>query len=215
MTSLERPQDEMANVITHGIGLLLSVAAACCLMERVQHQANAKVIACGIYSITLVLVFGTSTLSHLFHDLRWRRRFRTLDQACIFLLIAGTYTPVAVAYVYRGWWPLVLVCIWCLALIGVLRVTQVRDLSRKDKILFGLMGFLPAVTLGELFRFAPTEVIVGVIMGGACYSFGAIFLRISTTVRYAHAIWHLFVVLGAAFHFWAILAAMSDRHTSY
>lgn len=211
MTSLERPQDEMANVITHGMGFLFSLAAAAFLVERVHQQSTARIVACDLYSASLILVFGASTLSHLCYSLDWRRRFRTLDQASIFLLIAGTYTPFATVYLCQGRWYAVLIIMWLLALLGVLRTVHVRDLSRNDKVLFGVMGFLPSVTLTELSRRAPTAVIVGIILGGACYSIGAIFLRFSGTVRYSHAIWHTFVVAGGTFHYWAVLVAISDH----
>lgn len=209
MTSLTRPQDEMVNAMTHAVGFVLSLLAAACLLERVHHQSIARIVACTIYAATLVLVFGVSTLSHLFYDLNWRRRFRTLDQAVIFLLIAGTYTPLAAVYLSEGWWLGILVAMWILAFIGIFRVAQVRDLSRKDKALFGLMGFVPSVTLIKLSQVAPSEVIIGIIIGGACYCVGAIFLRFSAAVRYMHAVWHTFVLAGSGFHYWSILIAIS------
>jgi hemolysin III len=211
MTSPIRPNDEMANVISHGIGFLLSLAASRHLMTQVSGQSIAIIVACGIYSLTLVVMYGCSTLSHIFYDLKWRQRFRTLDQVSIFLLIAGTYTPFAVAHLDHGWWRLVLIAMWGLALLGTLRVLQVQDLSRNDKFTYGLLGYLPVVTLAELSRQAPTTVVLWIIAGGACYSVGAIFLRLSSSVPYAHAVWHTFVVAGSACHYQAILMAVTSR----
>lgn len=209
MTSLERPDDEMANAITHGIGFLLTVAASGYLLIRAACQSPAIICACSIYAITLMLVYGASTLSHLFHNTTLRRRFRTLDQACIFLLIAGTYTPLAVLFLYRAGWQIVLVLMWILAFVGAARVYQVRDLSRKDKFLFAVMGVLPIVTLGELFHRAPADVVWWIVLGGICYGAGAPFLRFSAAFRYSHAIWHLMVVAGSACHYVAIIRALS------
>lgn len=211
MTSLVRPNDEMANVISHGFGFLLSLAATGHLMARVDDQSIALIISCGVYCATLILVYGSSTLSHLFYDLIWRRRLRMLDQATIFLLIAGTYTPLAVKYLDHGWWRLILIAMWSLALLGTVRVLRVHDLSRNDKFIYGFLGYLPVVTLGEICRQSPMAVVLWIIAGGACYSVGAIFLRLSSSVRYAHAVWHILVLAGSTCHYAAILIATADR----
>lgn len=211
MTSLNRPDDELANLTTHGVALLVSLVAAAHLMFTVADRSSAIRFSCVVYSFSLILVYGASTLSHLFYDLSWRRRFRTLDQASIFMLIAGTYTPLSVKYLNHGWWPLILIAMWVLAFAGAIRVFQIGDLPRMDKALYGLLGILPAVTLGELFRQAPSAVVFWVVAGGAGYGLGAPFLRFSASRRFAHAIWHLFVVVGSACHYWAILLAVSDR----
>lgn len=210
MTSVIRPADEMANVVTHGLGFLLGLAAAGHLIQRVASRSASLVTACGIYVVALLLVYACSTLSHLFYDIAWRQRFRTLDQASIFLLIAGTYTPFAVMYLNHGGWQWLLVGMWGLACLGVWRVAHVRDLSRTDKSFYGLMGFLPVVGLGELSRHSPGIVILWIIAGGACYSLGSLFLRFSAPVRYAHAVWHMLVVAGSGCHYWAILLAISN-----
>ena len=208
MTSRERPADELANLLTHGAGLLICLPATAILMSLAARSPLRVTLACALYSFTLVLVYACSTLSHLFFDIRWRQVFRTADQACIFLLIAGTYTPVAVIYLNQGWWWLVLALMWLLALAGVYRVLRVRDLSRVDKFGFGVMGFAPIVTLAELYKQASPVFVAWIIAGGACYCVGAIFLRMSAQIRYSHACWHLFVLAGSACHFRAILLAL-------
>ncbi|MDZ4685374.1 MAG: hemolysin III family protein [Planctomycetaceae bacterium] len=160
MTSLARPPDEFANFITHGLGFLLSLAAVGYLIAQIAGQPADLLAACSLYSMTLLLVYGSSTLSHLFYDSTWRQRFRTWDQASIFLLIAGTYTPFAVMYLDHGAWQWLLVCMWSLSTLGVWRVVQVRDLSSGDKLSYGVLGFLPVVALGELSQRAPSAVLV-------------------------------------------------------
>lgn len=211
MTSAIRPPDEVANLTTHGIGFLLSLLGATWLMVDVAEKPLPVMAACAIYSVSLLMVYGCSTLSHLFHDIALRQRFRTLDQASIFLLISGTYTPFAIIYWDRSSWRMLLPIMWLVAFGGIWRVLRVRDLSRADKVLFGVMGFLPVVTLVELARVAPMEIVVWIVIGGACYSLGTIFLRLSATVRYSHAIWHLFVMAGSASHYYAIVLAIHTR----
>lgn len=209
MTSSIRPPDELANVLTHGLGLLLSFLAAGSLMTHVADQSVRVRIGCGVYSVTLVLVYGSSTLSHLFYNVNWRGRFRTLDQACIFLLIAGTYTPFAMVYMNHGEWWLLLLVMWLVALVGVLRVLLVRDLPRIDKVLYGVLGMLPAIALPDLSRVASAALIAWIVAGGACYLLGTIFLRLSSVVRYAHAVWHVMVIMGSACHYRAVVLAVA------
>jgi hypothetical protein len=124
MTSEHRPVDETANQLTHGLGLVLSVVATVVMMWVVAGESARTIAACGVYCLTLILLYGASTLSHSFHNLDRRRLFRTLDQACIYLLIAGSFTPLAVVFLGRGWWWLILVAMWVLAFAGVLLVLR-------------------------------------------------------------------------------------------
>jgi hemolysin III len=201
-----RPVDEHANLITHAFGFLLSVIASSVLMILVvQRQPAERVIACGIYSVTLMGLYAASALSHVFHDLAWRRFFRTLDQACIFLLIAGSFTPLAVAFR----WPFLLGSLWILAIFGVILVLRMRNLTGMAKITYGILGWLPVVFLKSLYETMPLETFAWTVGGGVLYSVGTLFLRYDRRVRYFHAVWHTFVIAGSTCHFFAILSAMA------
>lgn len=208
MTSAERPADELANLLTHGIGFLLCLPAAAYLLGHVADRSPAIRAACDIYAATMLLTFGSSTLSHLFHDVERRRWYRTLDQASIFLFMAGTYTPFGVALLDHDGWQSLLVVMWLCAAAGVARVLQVRDLSGLDKSAFGVLGCLPAVSFGEMARQAPPGLLPWLYVGGACFGIGAVFLVLSARVRYAHALWHILVIAGCACQYRAILLAM-------
>lgn len=212
MTGEERPIDESANLLTHGFGFLLSIVATAVLMWTVRNESVRTIVPCGVYCLTLVLLYGASTLSHAFHDPVRRRFFRTLDQACIYLLIAGSFTPFAVIFLGRGWWWLVLISMWVLALAGVLLVLRMRDLNDAAKITYGLLGWLPAVSLWELYQVAPVEALVWLLAGGFFYSAGTLFLRIDQKVRYLHALWHAFVIAGSICHYIAILVYVVAGH---
>ncbi|MBS0203721.1 MAG: hemolysin III family protein [Planctomycetes bacterium] len=209
MTSPERPADELANLLTHVVGLVLSVVATGYLMLVAANATVPVMVACGFYSGSLIAVYCTSTLSHLFHDTARRRWYRALDQASIYLLITGTYTPLAVIYLSHGWWPVVLVLMWVCTLAGIVRVIQVRDLSRADKFTYGILGLMPIVSLFEFSRRGPASLVAMIVAGGACYLVGTVFLRLSSRVRYSHAVWHLLVMAGSACHYRAILIAVS------
>jgi len=208
MTSEARPPDEIANLLTHGVGFVLSLVATVCLMRTALGTSRSIEAACGIYCLTLVLLYGTSTLSHAFYEVTWRRLFRTLDQASIFLLIAGSFTPIAVIYLDRGRWWLLLAAMWLGATAGVLLVVRMRNLISGAKTAYGILGWLPVVALGELAQRAPQALLMWLITGGVCYSLGAIFLSVSGKMRYAHALWHTCVVAGSACHYLAILKAV-------
>ncbi len=206
MTSAQRPVDESANLITSGLGFLLSLVAAVYLMRLVVpgHQPR-TIVACGVYCSTLVVLYAASTLSHTFHDLELRRLFRTLDQACIFLLIAGSFTPYAVIFLNHGWWWLLLWTMWGLALTGVVFVLRRRDLSGPAKFSYGAMGWLPVVALWELYHRAPFDMLLWLVAGGAFYSIGGIFLALDRRVRYFHAVWHVLVVAGSICHYVGVI----------
>ena len=208
----KRPVDEVANLLTHGFGFLLSIAATVILMRMVASESARMIVACGVYCLTLILLYGASTLSHMFHDLDRRRLFRMLDQACIYLLIAGSFTPYAVIFLGRGWWWLVLISMWVLALAGVVIVIRRRNPSGAAKITYGLLGWLPVVSLWELYQVAPMEMLVWLLAGGVFYSTGTIFLRFDHEIRYLHALWHAFVIAGSICHYIGVLVYVAGSH---
>lgn len=205
MSADVRPIDETANLLTHGFGLLLSLPATAVLMTRVADKEFPVVVACGIYCLTLILLYAASALSHAFHDMRWRRFFRTVDQACIYLLIAGSFTPFGVVFLMHGSWWLLTAAVWLFAIAGVVLVIRLRNLSGTAMITYGILGWLPAVSLWELYQTAPLEMLLWFVAGGACYSIGTFFLRFDRIAQYMHATWHVFVIAGSACHYIAAL----------
>ena len=152
-----RPTDEHANLATHALGLLLSVIASAVLMALVgADHPRGSVLACGIYCFSLMAVYAASTLSHLFYDRARRRFYRTLDQACIYLLIAGSATPAAVAY----HWPVLLTAMWGLAGLGVVLVLRMGNLTSGARLTYGLIGWLPILALKSMLEAMPTEVLL-------------------------------------------------------
>lgn len=201
-----RPDDEIANLITHGGGFVLSLVASTVLLDLANDAHSWSVLAaCSVYSFTLVGLYGASTLSHLFYEHAWRRVCRTLDQAFIFLLIAGSFTPIATTFLHQGYWQLLLPAIWTLALAGVVMVLRMRNLTTRARTLYLVLGWFPAISLRVLLHAAPQPVLVWLIAGGMFYSVGTLFLWFDTRVRYFHALWHTFVIAGSICHYLAIL----------
>lgn len=197
--------DEHANFVTHGFGLLLAVLGSAVLMELVRDNHRDLVFGCAIYCFSLVGLYAASTLSHAFYDVRWRRFFRCLDQAFIFILIAGSFTPVAAEYLRDGWWPLLILAMWALALTGVAAVMWKGHLTAAAQTTYLLLGWLPVIALKTIVEAAPGEILFWILGGGLFYTVGTLFLWNDHRVRYLHALWHAFVVAGSACHFIAIL----------
>lgn len=211
MTSAIRPDDEWANLLTHAVGGLFSIMGSGYLLAVVSHRPLLLRVSIGIYVFTLILVYACSTLSHAFYELPRRKWFRMLDQASIFLHIAGVYTPFAVIYFHDRLWLGLLIAMWSIAIWGVVRVFRVHNLSRFDKLWFGVLGCLPGICLPELYRLAPWPVLAWVLAGGMCYGMGVPFFIRSAVTRYSHAVWHLCVIGGSACHYRAVVLAVWDH----
>jgi len=202
------PEEETANGVTHGIGLALSIPAAAALLTTAGLYGDAWHFAgCSVYAATLVGVYAASTLSHLIQVPHLRRTFRILDQAFIYLLIAGTYTPFALVYLRTGWWWLLSGLVWGFALAGFLSKTVWRH--RIDAITvwaYVLLGWLPYVAIGRVIQQQiPLEVVWWLLIGGVCYLAGIVFLKLDRKYRYFHAAWHVAVIAGSVCHYVAIL----------
>jgi len=212
MSSLERPPDEALNFLTHGFGLVLSLAGAVFLMRLAMTGSNPyNYLACGVYCLTLVAMYAASTLSHAFHDLSRRSLFRTLDQASIFLMIAGSFTPFAVGFLGHGRWWLLLAAMWVLAFAGAVFALVRRELSRTDKVTYCILGGLSMFSLMELYRVAPLNMFLLIIAGELFYLVGSVFLAKGKHTRHYHALWHLFVLAGSACHYAGIAAYVALR----
>ncbi len=197
---------EIANFITHGLGLLLSVAASVVLMYAARHGDFWQQSACAVYAATMISVYAFSTLSHLIQKRRLQLLFRMLDQGCIYLFIVGTFTPIAATFLREGNWWILLTAMWAIALSGFLsKVVFVHRIEGASVAIPVLLGWMPLLGGRPMLAYVPAQVVWWVLAGGACYTVGTLFLMSDHRHRYLHAVWHLFVIAGSACHFWAIL----------
>jgi len=209
LASRERTQssgEEIANSVSHGVGLLAAAAAAPVLvLSAVQHDGAARIVGASVFSATMVLLYLTSTLYHALPRNRAKRVFQVLDHAAIFLMIAGTYTPFTLG-VLRGTWGWTLFgLVWGLALAGVV-LTAVGGV-RYPKLMTGLylaMGWLILIAVKPLWLRMPSLGLFWLVAGGIAYTVGVVFYA-AKRVRYSHFVWHLFVITGTACHFIAVL----------
>jgi hemolysin III len=196
--------EEIANSISHGTGFLGALIGFPILVLGAIPQGAAAAVGAGVFASTMALLYLTSTLYHALAPNRAKRLFRVLDHGAIYLLIAGTYTPFTLG-VLRGPWGWTLFgIIWALAVAGVVlkSVGGVRH-PRLSTALYLGMGWLILVAALPLWRVMPAWGLFWLVAGGLFYTAGVGFY--AARMRYAHFVWHLFVLAGSACHFIAVL----------
>lgn len=201
--------EEWANSLTHGVGLLLSVGAlVLALVASVLSRDPYLIVATAIYGASLCALHLFSTLYHSARALSWKRRFLVLDHAAIYVLIAGTYTPFALGPLRGpvGWTLFGLV--WTLAAIGVASEyrRQQRGGLRSSLIYLG-MGWLAAFFIWPLYQALSSTGFKLLLAGGLAYTVGVVFY-LWKKLPFHHAVWHLFVMAGAACQFFAVMTVV-------
>jgi len=207
--SVLRPaaDEELANAITHGLGLAMAVVGTMVMMSGVSLRADMRLsMGCAAYLFTLVAVYAMSTISHTVTTPRWRMLFRQLDQAFIFLLLVGTYTPHSIAYLHGFWWSALLTLMWMVALGGFASKAFFAHKIEDGSILpYLILGWMSIIALPAIWYLAPQGEFAMIIAGGVCYMIGTFFLLNDTRVRHFHAAWHIWVIAGSACHFYGLL----------
>ena len=207
---IERAQtlrEEIANALSHGLGFLLAVASLPVLVVFAsRHGGAGSVVAAVVFSVTMMLLYFASAVYHALPQGRMKRWFQRFDHAAIFLFIAGSYTPFVLGPLRGAWgWSLFGV-VWGIALVGM--VAKVFDRLGHPLWSTGLyvgMGWLALVAIVPLVQHVAAGGIALLVAGGVAYTVGAVFFLLDNRVRYAHFVWHLFVMAGSACHFFAAL----------
>lgn len=199
--------EEIANSITHGTGVGLSIAALVILVVYAAKLGDAwKVVGFSIYGAMLIFMFLSSTLYHAFPQPMVKRFFRILDHSAICLLIAGSYTPITIGVMRGGWGWTLFGLIWGLTFVVInLQIFAMHKLKWMSTMMYVLMGCLIVIAIRPLLDKAPQGLIMWMLIGGASYLLGVIFY-IWKKLPYHHPIWHLFVLGGAICHFFGMLS---------
>jgi len=198
--------EELANSITHGVGLALSVVGLIVLVVLSVARGNAWHIAgCTIFGVTLVLLYSASTFYHAFRAPRLKRILKVLDHTAIYLLIAGTYTPFTLVNL-RGFWGWTLfTLVWSLSVFGILwKIFNVDRYQIISTLIYVAMGWLVVIAIKPLFLGIPLSGIAWLVAGGLFYTVGVIFFA-ANRIPYNHAIWHVFVLAGSICHYIAVM----------
>ena len=198
--------EEIANSITHGIGILLSIAALVILVVfSALNGTKLHLITFIVYGVTMVMLYTSSTLLHALPTGKAKNVFEVLDHSSIYFFIAGSYTPLTLVVLDGtiGW--VLFGVVWGLAIAGtVFKAFFVRRFLFTSTILYVLMGWLAVFGWSDFTAKIEPAGIAFLVIGGIAYSFGAIFY-IWRGFKYHHAVWHLFVLAGSVFHFFFML----------
>lgn len=198
--------EEIANSITHGIGAGLSIAALVILVVFAALQGDAwKIVSFSIYGVSLFALYLTSTLYHSFTNPKLKQFFHVLDHSAIFLLIAGTYTPILLISMrgVLGW--ILFGLIWALALGGIVFKIFFFEKFKMLSVLFYVgMGWLVVIAGKPVLEMVPTSVNLWLLIGGIFYTAGVVFY-VTKKIPFQHGIWHLFVLGGSVSHFFGML----------
>ncbi len=198
--------EEIANSITHGLGFGLSVAGLTILVVLASMEGDPwRITSFAIYGSSLTILYLVSTLYHSLTHSRTKAIFRRLDHSAIYLLIAGTYTPIILISLRTTWVLYLLPIIWAMAILGV--YIKVRYIHRYERLSLGFyifMGWFALIAVKPMFNSIPIESFIWIIIGGACYTSGVVFYAWSR-LPFNHTIWHGFVLIGSISHFIGML----------
>jgi hemolysin III len=198
---------EKLNTFTHLLGSALAISGLSILVTVAVLQGDPwKVFSFSIYGITLVLLYSLSTIYHGVQNPRIKAILQKLDHNAIYLLIAGSYTPITLITLRGPWGWTLFGLIWSLALLGVVQELLFGHRTRRPSlILYVLMGWLVVIAINPLMRAMPTAGLLWLLAGGLVYSMGIYFYIHGERVRHFHGVWHLFVLGGSFCHFICIL----------
>ena len=200
--------EELANAISHGMGLVAAlIGAPILLLAAVQRGSTGFFIGTIVFVVTMLFLYLGSTLYHAWPQTRGKHFLQIFDHSAIFLLIAGTYTPFALGPLRGAGGLTMLGVVWGLAIFGVLmKVT--RGTSRHRKLALSLylgMGWVIPIAHHPLALAIPFSALIWLLAGGIAYTVGVLFF-VNERVRYSHFVWHLFVLAGTGCHFLAVLS---------
>lgn len=206
---LERPQspgEEIANSVSHGLGLLAGLAAFPVLVVAAYQRGDAAgVVGASVFASTVVLLYLASTLFHAIPASRAKRVLQILDHAAIYLLIAGTYTPFTLGVLRGAWGWTLFGLVWGFAVLGtVIKCLGGVRYTKASTWVYLAMGWLIVIAAETAWTLVPKWGLFWLLAGGIAYTAGAVFFM-AERVRYFHFVWHLFVVAGTASHVVAVL----------
>ena len=198
--------EEIANSVTHGIGLILAIVGLALLATCASMWGNAwHIVGCCVFGATLVLLYLASMLYHGIQRPRAKTVLQVADHAAIFLLIAGTYTPFTLVNLRGPWGWTLFGVVWGLALLGIaFLVTLLRRWSVGCVVLYVIMGWIAVVAAEPLIASVAPGGLLLLFLGGVAYT-GGIGFYAWQRLPYNHAVWHLFVLAGSVLHFFAVL----------
>ncbi|MBK7933980.1 MAG: hemolysin III family protein [Pyrinomonadaceae bacterium] len=200
------PIEELANTITHGFGLMLSVIGLAVLVVLAGLNGDRwSLFSCVVYGLSLVVLYAASTFYHSATSHRAKKNLQVVDHCCIYLLIAGSYTPFGMVIIDDPLGRSLMAGIWGFAAVGILVKLLIRDrFPAINVISYLLMGWLGVFAVQPLFNALGLMPVALTIAGGVAYSLGVVFFP-WTSIKHHHAIFHVFILLGSIIHYAAVV----------
>lgn len=198
-------KEEIFNSISHGVGVILSIVALVILVSFASIRGDVwRIVSFSIYGFTLFFLYLSSTLYHsIFHE-KAKKIFRVFDHVAIYLLIAGSYTPITLICMRGFWGWLLFSLIWALAITGIIiKIIGINKLKSFSTLLYILMGWLIIIAIKPMLTLVPKGLFIWLLIGGLIYTIGVIFYAWKR-IPFNHGIWHLFVLGGSTAHFFGI-----------
>lgn len=198
------PQEEKINAISHALGAVLAVIASIFMLIKGSYLPLGQFIGLCVYALSMILLFAASSLYHYAESPQRRGWYKKLDHTAIYYLIAGTYTPFLSIALPTAKAQYLLIALWVIAGIGTLfKLVFIHRFQKISLIAYLAMGWLALLVMDDMQRFLSDQALTYLVIGGLAYTIGALFYALKR-VRYTHAIWHVFVLIGAGSHFLAI-----------
>lgn len=203
--SYQSRSEELVNVITHAFGLLISIGGGAVIITFAGIYGTAwHIISVSVYSATLILLYTASSLHHSAQNLERKRRLLTFDQVCVYMLIAGTYTPFMLVTLRGGWgWSMFGVA-WGLALVSTLILLLRTRQDILHVLSYLVLGWLIVIAIVPLIQNLSPWGLAWLFIGGISYTIGTVFYKWHR-LPYNHGVWHICVLIGSACHFFGIL----------
>ena len=211
--TLHDMREELASALTHGLGATAALAGGAVLITLAAlHGDGWQLGASIVFGVALLLLYLASTLYHSIHHPVIKGRLKVFDHCAIYVLIAGTYTPFTLIGLRDsvGWW--LFATIWALALAGVVfKLFYTGRFKKLSTLIYVAMGWLIMVAAKPMFAALDAWTLGWLIAGGVFYTLGTVFYH-RPSMRYSHAIWHLFVIAGSVSHYVAVFAQVTPPH---
>lgn len=197
--------EELANTLTHGLGLLLSIAGLIFLVILANSKGDIwHITSALIYGGSLISLYAASTFYHGVTSPKLKNRLQLIDHCCIYLLIAGTYTPFTLVALDGNLGTGLFIFVWAFAMVGILAKVFFHKRFRAASVIsYLVMGWIGIIVVQPIFLKLGLAPLILVVAGGIAYSLGTIFYRWEK-LHHHHAVWHLFVLVGSILHFLAI-----------
>jgi len=200
---IQTKKEEYLNALTHGFGVVLSIIGFIYLIVNVDLD-KINMLYVFVYGFSLIILYSASTAYHIVEQRDYKKLLRKFDHISIYILIAGTYTPVCVSILKDSNGFLILGLVWGLTLIGlVLKIFFTGKFEKISLLLYLLMGWLIVIDIKTFYSVVETEALWYLILGGVFYTIGVLFY-VMHKLKYHHVIWHIFVLLGSFCHYMMI-----------